>query len=90
MKMMVKLNRLNFELLPHPPYSRDLTPSDYWHFADLKIVLQGKRFGSNEEVMAETEAYFESKDESLRKKGIEKLQKHWNECFTLEGNYADK
>ncbi|EFN85370.1 hypothetical protein EAI_14585, partial [Harpegnathos saltator] len=27
---------LNFELLPHPPYSPDLAPSDYWLFADLK------------------------------------------------------
>ena len=31
-------------------------------------MLQGKRFGSNEEVIAETEGYFESKDESFYKK----------------------
>ena len=36
MKKMVKLNELRFELLPHPPYSPDLAPSDYWLFADLK------------------------------------------------------
>ena len=53
-------------------------------------MLQGKRFGSNEEVIAETEAYFESKDESFYKKGIEKLEKRWNECITLEGNYVDE
>ena len=53
-------------------------------------MLQGKRFGSNEEVIAETEAYFESKDESFYKKGIEKLEKRWNECITLEGNYIDE
>ena len=64
--MMVKLN----ELLPNLPYSRDLAPNDYWLFADLKKVLQGKRFGSNEEVIAETEAYFRSKDKSFYKKGI--------------------
>ena len=75
MKTMVKLNELSFELLPHPPYSPDLAPSDYWLFADLKKMLQGKRFGSNEEVLAETEAYFESKDESFYEKGIEMLEK---------------
>ena len=53
-------------------------------------MLQGKIFGSNEEVIAETETYFESKDESFCKKGIEKLEKHWNECITVEGKYADK
>ena len=53
---------------PHPPCSPDLAPSDYWLFADLKKMLQGQRFGSNEEVIAETEAYFKSKDESFHKK----------------------
>jgi len=62
MKTMVKFNELHFELLPHPPYSPDLAPSDYWLFSDLKKTLQGKRFQSNEEVIAETEAYFEAKN----------------------------
>ena len=75
MKTMVKLNELSFELLPHPPYSPDLAPSDYWLFAVLKEMLQGKRLGYNEEVIAETKAYFESKDESFYKEGIENLEK---------------
>ena len=53
-------------------------------------MLQVKRFGSNEEVIAETEAYFESKDESFYNKGIEKLKERWNKCITLEGNYVDE
>ena len=72
---MVKLNELSLELLPHPPSSPDLAPSDFCY---------------NEEVIAETEAYFESKDESFYKKRIEKLEKHWNECITVEGNYVDE
>ena len=90
MKMVLKLNELSFELLPHPPYSPCLVPNDYRLFADLKKMLQEKGFGSNEEVIAETEAYFESKDESFYKKGIEKLEKRWNECITLEGNYFNE
>ena len=53
-------------------------------------MLQGKRFGSNEEVIVETEAYFESKGESFYKKGIDKLKKRWNECITLERNYGNE
>ena len=53
-------------------------------------MLLEKRFGSNEEVIAETEAYFESKDESFYKKGIEKLEKRRNQCITFEGNNVDK
>ena len=85
-----KLHELHYELLPHPLYSSDLAPSDYWLFADLKRMLQGKRFGFNEEVISETEEYFEAKDKLIYRKGIELLEKHWNQCITLEGDYVDE
>ena len=84
----VKLHELHFELLPHAPYSSDPVPSDYWLFTDFKRMLQGKRFGSNEEVILETETYFEAKDKSFYKKGIELLEKRWNQSITLE--YVDE
>ena len=43
-------------------------PSNYWLFADLKRMLQRKKFGSKKEVILETEAYFEAKDKLLTKK----------------------
>ena len=70
---MAKLNELSFELLPHPPYSPNLVPSDYYLLADLEKGCQGKRFYSNEESITETNAYFEAKDKSFYKKGIEIL-----------------
>ena len=89
-KTMTKFNELGFQLLPHPPYSPDLASSDYWLFADLKKMLQGQRFGSNEKVIAAAEAHFESKGKSFYKHGIEKLQKRWTDCITLEGDYVDE
>ena len=85
-----KLHELLFELLPHSPYSTDLTPSDYWLLADLEGMLQGKKFGSNEEVISETETHFESKGKSFYQKSIEWLEKRWNQCISLEGDYVDK
>ena len=41
-------------------------------------------------MIAKTEAYFEAKDKSFHKKGIEMLEKHWNECITLEGDYVNE
>ena len=58
MKTMIKLNELSFKL-------PDMSPGDYWLFADLQKILQRKRFSSNEKVIAATKAYFESKDESF-------------------------
>ena len=87
---MAKLHELHFELLPHPTYSPDLASSDYWLFADIKRMLQGKRFSSSEEVISETKVYFEAKDKSFNKKGIELLEKCWNQCITQEGDYVEK
>ena len=90
MKTMVKLNDLRFELLSHPPYSPDLAALDFYLFADFKKMLQGKRFSSDDEVIAVTEAYFEAKDKSFYKKGIESLEKRLNDCITMEGDYVDE
>ena len=88
--MMVKLHELHFELLLRPPHSPDLAPRYCWLFVDLKRMLQRKRSGSNEEVILETEVYLEVKDKSFYKKGIELLEKHWNQCITLKGDYVDE
>ena len=53
-------------------------------------MLQGKRFGSNEEVIDENETYLAAKDKLFFKKGIEMLEKRWNECITLKGDYVNK
>ena len=87
---MAKLHELLFELLSHSPYSLDLAPSDNRQFTDLKKMLQGKRFGSNKEVISETELYFEAKDKSFDKKCIKLLEKRWNQCISLERDYVDE
>lgn len=85
-----KKHELGFELLPHPPYSPDLAPSDYYLFPNLKRWLCGKRFLSNEEVEWETDAYFGLLDKSYYLKGIEKLENHWTRCIELKGEYIEK
>ncbi len=55
-----------------------------------KRCSKGKRYGSNEEVIAATEAYFEAMNKSFYKDGVEKLKKCWNDCFVLEGDYANE
>jgi len=47
---------LRFQLVPHPPYSPDLA-SDYYLFPNMKKWLAGRRFYSNEEMIAETNAF---------------------------------
>ncbi|QQP41991.1 Putative DD34D transposase [Caligus rogercresseyi] len=90
LKTTAKLIELGFELLPHPPYSPDLAPSDYWLFAELKKVLRGRKFRSDNDVIAETEEYFEGLEKSFFAGGIEKLEKRWNKCIDLKGDYIEE
>ena len=92
---MAKLHELHFKLLQHPPSSPNLAPSDSWLFADFQRMFQRKRFSSNEKVISKSDVYFEAKDKfkkkkKKKKKGIELLEKHWNQCITLEGDYIDE
>ena len=75
---MAELHELHFELLPHPPYGPNLASSDYWLCDDLKTMLAGKKFISNEEAIAETEAYLQSR------------HRHWNDCIAVKGDYSDE
>ena len=49
-----KLDYLGFQYLDHPPYSPDLSPSDYHLFPGMKKQLKGCHLSSDAEVIAAT------------------------------------
>ena len=53
-----KLHELGWDLLPHPPYSPDIAPSDYHLFLSLQNSLQGKCFNDLEGVKRHIENFF--------------------------------
>ena len=61
---MAKFHEFRYELLPHPPYSPDLAPSDHFLFSNLQKWLGGKRFYSNDEIISQKNAYFEDLEKS--------------------------
>ncbi|GFW87315.1 histone-lysine N-methyltransferase SETMAR [Trichonephila clavipes] len=40
----------NVEILPHPPYSSDKAPCDFWLFPQLKKPSEAKRFSGNKAI----------------------------------------
>lgn len=87
---MSKIHELNYELVPHPPYSPDLAPSDYFLFPNLKKHLAGQKYKFNSEVISAAEAYFDDLQESDYCSGIMTLQNRWNKCINLQGDYVEK
>jgi len=43
----------NMTTVPHPAYSPDLAPCDFYMFPKMKLRLKGRRFISIEEIQAE-------------------------------------
>ena len=44
------LTKMGIKTVPHPPYSPDLTPCDFWLFPKVKKNLRGSRFKTIEEM----------------------------------------
>jgi histone-lysine N-methyltransferase SETMAR len=87
---MARFHQYRYELLPHAPYSPDLAPCDYFLFPNMKKWLGGKRFEDREELIGETEAYFEGLEKSYFLEGIKKLENRWAKCIELKGDYVEK
>jgi histone-lysine N-methyltransferase SETMAR len=75
-----------YQMLPHPPYSPELAPSDFFLFPGLKSSLKGCRFGDDNDVISATDDCFSSKDGGFYKSGIRKVKNRWQKCITLAGS----
>jgi hypothetical protein len=42
-------------VIPHPSYSRDLAPCDFFLFPKMKLKLIGRRFYTIEKIQAESQ-----------------------------------
>ena len=84
------VERNGYELIPHPAYSPDLAPSDYFLFSNLKKDICGRHFWSNEEVVAAVEEWVRDKDPGFFSSGLMALEHRWSKCIILESNYIEK
>lgn len=84
------IEQLRWEVLPHPPYSPDLSPCDYHLFGPLKEALGGKKFKSNEEVMEAVRIWLRMQPKNFFSSGIRKLPERWNKCIIKQGHYIEK
>ena len=84
-----KLNELGYEVLPHPPYSPDLLPTDYHFFKYLNNFLQGKHFHNEQEAENAFQQFIESWSTDFYNTGISKLISRWQKCVDYNGSYFD-
>ena len=84
------VERNGYELIPHPAYSPDLAPSDFFLFPNLKKDMRGLHFRSDEDVVTAVEEWVNRKDPDFFISGLMAVEHLWSKCITLEGNYIEK
>ncbi|GBN92189.1 hypothetical protein AVEN_255379-1 [Araneus ventricosus] len=80
-------NKLEWDLIQHPPYSKDMSPSYFYLFSHLQLHLDGSIFNSNEEVINEVHLFLDSGTPQFFTEGIEKLPKRWKTIVDVNGDY---
>uniref|UniRef100_A0A8R1I163 Histone-lysine N-methyltransferase SETMAR n=1 Tax=Caenorhabditis japonica TaxID=281687 RepID=A0A8R1I163_CAEJA len=71
-----KLQELNWDTVPHPPYSPDIAPSDYHLFRPIKLFLKMAVFN-----------FFDSQSAAFWKKSIDDLPERWLIVITNNSQY---
>jgi len=83
------LSKYEWELLPHAPYSPDMSPSDFDLFPKLKEPMRGHRFSSLEEVSAAVTRAIRELNKSGTLNGIQNLSKRWDVVIEKQGDYME-
>lgn len=83
-------NTCGYEILPHPPYSPDLAPSDFFLFREMKKPLRGRRFLDSNDVKMEVEGWFSSQNEGFYSRGLKQVKGRWEKCVNTGGGYVEK
>ncbi|GFS24455.1 transposase [Elysia marginata] len=84
------LQQLELPTIPHPPYSPDLAPSDFFLFPLLKKHLKGNHNETDPEVEADVRSWCRSQTPEFFADGMRKLVQRWRLCIECDGDYVEK
>jgi len=79
----------NITTLPHPQYSPDLVPCDFFLLPKLKTHLKGHNFGTVENVQAAATTVLKSISRENFPHCCEEWQQRWNLCIRSQGAYFE-
>ena len=85
-----KIEKTGWEVLPHPPYSPDLAPSDYHLFGFVKNQMRGHHYEMNEALQTAVGQCLRAAGTEFYHMGIFKLPEWWGKCVQRNRDYVEK
>jgi len=83
------LAKLQTSVVPHPPYSPDLAPADFFLFPKLKTTLEGRPFQTIEEIQENTIRELRAITQSAFQEAFQQWKKRWERCIASRGDYIE-
>jgi hypothetical protein len=74
---------------PHPPYSPDLAPFDFWLFPKIELTVKGNRFDTIPEIEAATEERLRALTRDDFPSYFSSWQDRWNKCIDCKEDYFE-
>jgi hypothetical protein len=81
---------MGWTVLPHPPYSPDLAPSDIHLFGSLKDALRRTHFEDENSVIEAVRKGLCRQDKSWYWQGMYALVPRWRKAVEVDGDYVEK
>jgi len=87
-KVLAAIRNAAFELLRHPSYSPEMTPTDFHLFPKLKKFTQECKFTNVEDIICVKNGWLEKKDQQFFYNGTRALEKRRTKCILVAGDYV--
>jgi hypothetical protein len=84
-----KLDEQNLKRMPHPAYSPDVSPCNFFLFGYLKDKLIDKQYTTPEELLSEVTAIISEIPSDLISRVFATSQERLQKCCDMRGNYIE-
>ncbi len=80
----------SLEVMPHPGYSPDLNPLDYWFFSKVKSTLKGQRFRNVQDLQTACEQAIRAIPAQDFAAAMDRYLDRLRQCIAASGEYFDE
>jgi len=75
--------------VPHPAYSPELTPCDFYLFPKMTLQSKRRHFLPIEEIQAESQQVLNTLTRADFSDCFQKWQNRWDRCIQAQGDYFE-